>query len=334
MPLGSRSPRQRVAIAASQPGRADLGNENTSHGAEAAITPRMGLVCFVFGAARVSPGGRLPGPVLMRLLADLGLSGSAARSLLLRMRQQGLLDSTHVGREAHYRLSPVLDAAQSRLAEQLTGHRPAWTGSFHAVLYEVPESHRDFRDRLRRTAGLLGYVTLRPGLVIATSDRWDQLTALLPPPAHARVLAAKLSFSTDDSRRLATEVWHLHALAARYRTAIAGAQARTAAAERDRPAGPAAFQAFAAAALPLYTVAADDPDLPTALLPPDWPGHDLAAATTRSLQVFFPLLQNYLPTALGQNETQPTQAAARQTAARQTDRPRDASGAHRRHQPR
>ncbi len=135
------------------------------------MTPRMGLICFAFGVARVPAGHPLAGRILIRLLADLGLSEAAARSLLLRMRKEGLLTSERAGRQASYRLAPIVDAAQERLHRQMLGHRPAWTGTFNGLLYEVPERRRDFRERLRRTALLLGYAALRPGLFVATTDR-------------------------------------------------------------------------------------------------------------------------------------------------------------------
>src|SRR6201996_8391217 len=60
------------------------------------LTPRMRLVVFAFGAASVPfggqlPGAGLPGPALIRLLSELGLSPGAARSLVLRLRRDGLL---------------------------------------------------------------------------------------------------------------------------------------------------------------------------------------------------------------------------------------------------
>jgi phenylacetic acid degradation operon negative regulatory protein len=256
----------------------------------------MGLVCFAFGVAEVSPGDRLAGPVLFRLLAELGLSEAAARSLLLRMRREGWLSSERAGREARYRLAPVVSSAQARIERQLRGQRPAWTGSFSGILYEVPERSRAFRDRLRRTAQLLGYVTLRPGLLVATTDQWAKLASLLPGPPGSQVLATSLTLSAEDSRGVAAELWQLDSLAARYRAIVTESQARTDRAERHRPGGAAAFRAFAAATLPLYEVSADDPDLPSELLPDDWPGDQLAAAIGRAFRVFVPLMVDYLGT--------------------------------------
>jgi phenylacetic acid degradation operon negative regulatory protein len=259
------------------------------------VTPRMGLICFAFGVAGIPPGQHVAGPLLLRILADLGLHEAAARSLLLRMRREGLLDSERAGRQARYRLAPVITSAQDRLQRQMRGDRPGWTGAFSGVLFEVPERSRDFRDRLRRTAQLLGYVTLRPGLLVATTDHWEELVSILPsPPARSQLLPMSVTLSVDDSRRVAAELWNLESLAARYRNVLAEARDRTDRAEaRDQdPAG--SLAAFAAAVLPVYEVIADDPDLPAELLLPDWPGDQLGPALHRAFQVFGPMLDDYL----------------------------------------
>jgi len=240
------------------------------------ISPQIGLVGLAFGAAQVQPGEPVAGPVLLRLLADLGVSGPAARSLLLRMRREGWLTSERSGRQARYRLAPIVFAGQERVERQLRGDRPAWNESFSGVLYTVPERFRSFRDRLRRSALLLGYVTLRPGLLIATTDRYDELVAVLPArPPGSQLLRTKLMFSGDDTRRLAAELWDLDGIAALYHQAM---------------------RAFAAAVLPLYRAASGDPDLPAELLPPDWPALSLSAAIGRAFTVFVPLVSDYLDT--------------------------------------
>jgi phenylacetic acid degradation operon negative regulatory protein len=178
---------------------------------------------------------------------------------------------------------------------QLRGSRPTWNGSFSGVLYMVPERSRAFRDRLRRSATLLGYVTLRPGLLVATTDRYDELVAALPPPpAGIQLLHTKLTFSAPDTRKLAAELWDLDSVAAYYRHALADFDERVTEARQRPPAGPAALRAFAAAALPLYRAGSADPDLPAELLPADWPATELSAAIGNAFTVFVPLVADYL----------------------------------------
>lgn len=255
----------------------------------------MSVVLFAFGVTETRAGAGLPGPFLLRLLADLGLSPSAARSILLRMRRDGLLTATHVGRVAHYALTPALGALEDRLENQLRGKRPAWDGTFHGLLYEVPETQRSFRDRLRYAAQLAGYAPLRPGLLIAPTDRSTELAELLNhTPPRTEVLTPRIELSLPEARRVATRIWNLEGLAENYRTVIATATAATQAHAANPPTGREAFQALAETLQPVYAAAGDDPDLPTELLPADWPGERLGQTIGIALRALGPAVGVYL----------------------------------------
>lgn len=263
------------------------------------ITPQIGVVCFAMGFAQASGPGPVPGPVLLRLLADLDVSGGAARSLLLRMRREGLLSSQRAGRQAGYLLAPSVSAAQARTYRQLNGERPAWTGAFSGLLFTVPERHRAFRDQLRRLARLLGYALLQPGLLIAATDRYEELAALLPAsPPGSQVRRASLAFSVDDSRAIAADLWDLGGLADRYRTVIAEADEQVRDVAPRQRGDAAALRAFAAATLPMYEAAVADPGLPAELLPADWPGPEIGQMLGRAFRAFGPPLGEYLATVI------------------------------------
>lgn len=158
-----------------------------------------------------------------------------------------------------------------------------------------PRTPADFRDRLRRTAQFLGYATLRAGLLVATTDRWEELISLLPPPpACSQLLRTGITLSAQDSSRVAAELWDLEALARRYRTVLTVAREHTERAAASPPAPAAALTALAAALLPVYEASADDPDLPAELLPADWPGDQIGITLNRAYRVFAPLLDEYL----------------------------------------
>jgi len=253
------------------------------------------MVFFALGMAGVPPADALSGSVLIRLLGDLGVSESAARSTILRMRRVGLLSTVRTGRTAAYAPSPAVIAGHERRRNQFVAEGPAWDGSFHALLVGVPEQHRSFRDELRRMAAMAGYRTLRAGLLIAPSDRSSEFAATLARrPSQASIVAARLQLGPDDTRRVASELWALDELAERYRALIVAARAASDAARHHPPSDADAVQALAAATLPIYVAILDDPGLPADLLPTGWPGPDLSSALGETLRAFGPSIADYL----------------------------------------
>jgi phenylacetic acid degradation operon negative regulatory protein len=174
------------------------------------------LVPFLFGVALAAGRTELPGAALVTLLGDLGLTGSAARGLLARMKRDGQLAGTRRGRTVDYRLAGPFAEAFHRIRAGAVG--ADWQGHFHAVLYQVPERHRPFRDQLRRAGIFAGYGLLQQGVLISPSDRRDRLTATLEKaPAAAQVHFGTLQMAIDDARRAAATAWDLAALEHTYR---------------------------------------------------------------------------------------------------------------------
>jgi len=269
--------------------------DNTHRDVADGIGRSIGTVFFALGMAGVPPADALAGPVLIRLLDDLGLSHSAARSTILRMRRMGLLLTVRTGRTAAYAPSPAVILGHERHRNQFVGDGPAWDGSFHALLVKVPERHRAFRDELRRMATVVGYRTLRAGLLIAPSDRSAELTTTLGRiPPGASIVAARLEFAPEDTRRVASELWELDELAERYRALATAARTASRAARDQPPSGAEAVQALAAATLPIFEAIADDPGLPADLLPSAWPGPELSAALGEALRSFGPAIGHHL----------------------------------------
>ncbi|MGH9129693.1 MAG: PaaX family transcriptional regulator C-terminal domain-containing protein [Acidimicrobiales bacterium] len=168
-------------------------------------------------------------------------------------------------------------------------------GRFDAIVYEVPETERAFRDRLRRSAQLLGYASLRPGLMVSASDSWEDLMSVLSPPTNGcQLYRAQLALSESDSAHLAARLWNLDDLASRYRGLLCQTQALIATAGHEPPIGVDALRGFAAATLPLFEATAADPDLPSELLPPNWPGRLIGRALGRAFSTFGAPLGMYL----------------------------------------
>src|SRR5699024_9226800 len=115
-------------------------------------------VPFLFGALGASA---VTGPVLVRLLSELGVHESAARNLLVRMRNMGFLEVERSGRMAIYRINAEFTHRYRQV--EGTAAAPIWQGRFDGIVYSIPEKFRRLRDRLHHTALAAGYGQLRSG---------------------------------------------------------------------------------------------------------------------------------------------------------------------------
>lgn len=230
----------------------------------------VGQVAFLFGLT-----GRttLPGPVLRRMLGELGHSDDATRTLLARMVRGGQLASQRHGRTTAYALAGDFLAGFERVRRQAMTEPVAWTGHFHAVLHAVPEEHRGFRDAFRRMAVLAGYGTLQPGVLISPTDRRHALAGVLDDvPPGARVRFATLGLSVADAADAAALAWDLPGLADTYRGHVA---------RLDADPGPTDLRTFVETFQPALTDTLREPALDPVLLPRDWPGAELRRAFGR-----------------------------------------------------
>jgi phenylacetic acid degradation operon negative regulatory protein len=232
----------------------------------------VGLVPFLFG---VTGRAELPGGVLTGLLADLGLSRSAARALIARMRGNGQLASARRGREVDYRLVGNFALGFERIRSGAARPVTPWTGSFHALLYQVPEAQRAFRDLLRRHALFTGYGIMQPGVLIALTDRSASLAHVLTEkPDGASVRVGTLALSAADAAAVAYEAWDLATVGANYRSHIASLRSALASTAELPPAADT-LRAFADLSMPPLVDTLRDPGLPPELRPTDWPWAEL-----------------------------------------------------------
>jgi len=252
----------------------------------------VSLVPFLFGVAHRS---ELPGVGLTRLLGDFGLSEAAARALLLRMRQEGQVDSVRRGRGAGYRLAGEYGRRFDRIRAADRPAPPTWDGSLHAVLYQVPESSRAFRDALRRAAVALGYGQLQPGVLIAAEDR----SALLPaPPDDAQLFVTRLAMDRPDAARAARVAWGLDELARTFAGYTADLRAALAALDAPPAAGPQTLVRYADLLKTPMTETLRSPRLPAELLPAGWPMPALWQAIGEVQRTFGPAASAYVTTVL------------------------------------
>ena len=233
----------------------------------------------------------LPSAAIVGLLAEFGVSDSAARAALSRLTRNGLLVTSRSGRRTFVRLSrraaDVLDDGGRRIFS--FGATPApWDGMWSLVAFSIPEEHRSARDELRKELRWLGFAPLYDGLWVCPRDHAGDVMArlkdlgistatafratALPAVGAARPGAADTGTgSTVVTADIPARAWDLSGLRDRYQefTEFAGLL-------RDQT---VAGEITTADALVARTrvmnewraFPAMDPDLPYELLPPAWP---------------------------------------------------------------
>ena len=243
-------------------------------------------VPFLFG---LSGRSELPGPVLVRLLGDLGMSPGAARALIARLRSDGNLTSVRQGRTAGYRLGGDLARGFERLRSRAPAP-PVWSGHFYALLYQVPERDRAFRDRLRRAAVLYGFGHLFPGVLISLSDRFGDLAGHLDQaPDSAVIMNARLQMDEPEAARAAAQAWGLPELDRVLQGHLEALEAALGTPEGASPIdGPAALRRLDAEVGPVMSDLLRAPRLPASLYPPQWCLPRLLAAVQQTWQRWLP----------------------------------------------
>lgn len=243
----------------------------------------VALVPFLFG---VSGRPELSGTALTRLLGDLGLTEAAARALVARMRRDGQLVSERRGGGAYYRLAGAMAAGFAQIRRGTSDEPPPWTGHFHALLYQVPESERAYRDALRRAALLTGYGLLQQGVLIALTDRSAHLGTLLTPPEGVRLHRATLAMAEADAAHAAYDAWDLGALSETYSQHAEAIETAVRTAPDELRAEAAALRTFSRL---LGTALVDTlraPRLPEPLRPAGWALPRLFAAVDAVQRVY------------------------------------------------
>ena len=223
----------------------------------------------------------LPSAAIVGLLAEFGVSDSAARAALSRLTRNGLLVTSRSGRRTFVRLSQraadVLDDGGRRIFS--FGATPApWDGMWSLVAFSIPEEHRSARDELRKELRWLGFAPLYDGLWVCPRDHAGDVMARLKDLGISTATAFRATALPADgvgttlvTADIPARAWDLAGLRDRYQefTEFAGLL-------RDQT---VAGEITTADALVARTrvmnewraFPAMDPDLPDELLPPAWP---------------------------------------------------------------
>ncbi|HUF89750.1 MAG TPA: PaaX family transcriptional regulator C-terminal domain-containing protein [Gemmatimonadota bacterium] len=231
-------------------------------------------------------GGELSGPWLVAALGAIGVRSSSVRQTLWRMERDGELEARRRGRAKLYRLTPLARAEMEIGADKiLNPPEPGWDGRWTLVVYAFESEDRPDRLRLKAALDAEGFAPLAPGIAIHPRDRGGRIrTAADEQGFGGRIEVFRADrFAPGDGSRFTQDLWDLPTVARRYRAFLHdfGPLLVT-----DVPDPATAFAVRFAVVLRYLRAAWPDPELPPALLPPDWPGSEarrVAAALYRRL---------------------------------------------------
>ena len=243
----------------------------TSPGSAAQRPPRLLLTLLGdYWWQRTEP---LPSAAIVALLAEFGVSDSAARAALSRLTRNGLLVTSKTGRRTFSRLSSraaaILDDGARRIFSFGAANQP-WDGMWSLVAFSIPEDNRAARDALRKQLRWRGFAPLYDGLWVSPRDHAAEVIGYLKDLDITTGTAFRAT-SVPAEGEIPAQAWDLDGLRSRYERFIGFAsQLRdTTAAGRVPPTD--ALLARTRVMDEWRAFPGLDPDLPAELLPSAWP---------------------------------------------------------------
>ena len=199
------------------------------------------------------------------------------------MKQRGWFDTEKEGRRSRYRLTErgeaILKEGDKRIFEEPFSD---WDGTWHLVVYSLPEEKRKLRNQLRKKLIWFGFGNLAPGTWVSPHDRQTELEPILDDLGvreYVHLFTGQHVGTTSDLE-LVARCWDISALQKEYDTFL----------QRYQPAYDAFRQALVDKGDDAFSpekcfprrfwltfdfqpFPRKDPNLPTVLLPDDWSGH-------------------------------------------------------------
>lgn len=235
----------------------------------------------LFGDYIVPRGGAVWTNDLLYLLELLGVSERAARSTLSRMKRRGWFLTRKEGRESQYVITEegqaILEEGDARIFERSFTD---WDGTWHLIVYSLPEERRKERNELRKKLVWLGFGNLAPGTWVSPHGREEDVLAIsrdLGVDEYVTVFTAE----TASDEEIVRQCWDLPGLEAEYEAFVERyrLEYERLKEEMDGDGGPelAAESCFKRRFWLTYdfqNFPRKDPNLPTELLPEEWVGHE------------------------------------------------------------
>ena len=243
-------------------------------------TPRSIVFDLLGDYVRIQLDGNVRLLAMVKLLQAFDIPEPTARVLMSRLRREGWFETRRVGREAIYdlssRTSQLLDEGRNRIFQRTQSH---WDGRWYMVIYSVPESDRNARDRVRKIAAWLGFGPLASSTWISPHDRLASLTAALAGEDKVRLdLLCATSGDVSVDRTMAARCWDLEKLNGDYARLLHTICRRLPDYRAGRLPDRDALVERTDLVHEYRLLPFRDPDLPIELLPTGWVGHEAHAA--------------------------------------------------------
>jgi phenylacetic acid degradation operon negative regulatory protein len=240
-----------------------------------------------FGRAR---GGELPGIWFVEALGEAGREAAAVRQTLYRMEREGELVTRRSGRMKYYRASSYADAEIDAGTAKIFERTPrAWDGEWTVVHVGLrTPALAAHRDRVKALLAVEGFAQIDTNVYVHPHGHVaERLAGSLPARAKSEVVILRGALLGREAQQTLLALWPIDALAKRYRkvlAAFADLEKTVAAGVSDRD----AFLLRFGVVFEHLGVAWDEPDLPDALLPSDWPGTESRIVAARLYEQLLP----------------------------------------------
>ena len=217
----------------------------------------------------------IPSAALVAMLAEFDISATNARAALSRLSRRGTLAVQRDGRRTLYSITEETAAwarQRGRLLMRFGLDWPTWDGRWTVVAFSLPDDANRSGPALRAALRRLGLAQLYDGLWVSPHDLRMGLGELLAEQGvvASTVLRADVA-SLPAKSRDPIEAWDLSGLQERYDRFIDQLErlAARVAAGKVEPAESLIVRTAVTVGWRKFVY--DDPRLPLALLPPDWP---------------------------------------------------------------
>ncbi|GAB3575430.1 PaaX family transcriptional regulator C-terminal domain-containing protein [Leifsonia lichenia] len=296
-----------VTVAAAGPAPSPVSglSEAAREDLEASTGSSTALLRTIVGAVLRPIGGWMSAAGAVELLAALGIPASTARSSLTRLCARGVLRRESRADVAGYAIDPaaipmlergdarIFRPVDARAASTTTAAPASTTATAWCLLsFSLPERQRARRHQLRRRLSALGCGTVADGLWIAPAALEAELAETIDDlRLRDQAILFTNAVAVGDLAAALPRWYDLATIRAAYDGFLArhahpsiaapeaaGEAAAAPAAAPDALAARDAFARWVRAVDEWRVIPYLDPGLPSAALPPDWPGAAAAAA--------------------------------------------------------